>query len=171
MREPRRGCQMITVLNPKVREKKGLPILNMDIEMRYYEIPDPYGRSNKYYRNHYVCLWEVTEEEFVGNWSWEELHRIDGWYERVVFPAFKKHNDKHLVGDGALSMSDLWDALFEIHAPSIKALPERDKPFSSDADTSSENEEYEVCFEEESDSYDEVEEENAMDDALKILEN
>lgn len=46
-----------------------------------------------------ICLWEVTEEEFVGNWSWEELHRIDGWYVQVIFPAFERHNDKHLVGD------------------------------------------------------------------------
>lgn len=136
MRVRRRGCQKVTVLNPNVRAKKGLPILNMDIEMRYYEIPDPYDMSYEYYGNHYVCLWEVTEEEFVGNWSWEYLRNIDGcWYEQVVFPAFKKHNDKHLVGDGALGMSDLRDALPEPHPPSIKASSEGDKPFSSDADT------------------------------------
>lgn len=44
----------------------------------------------------------------------EELHRIEGWYEQVILPAFKRHNDKHLVSDGALNMSDLRDALFEI---------------------------------------------------------
>lgn len=45
-REQRRGCQMITVLNPNVRVKKGLPIFNMGAEMRYYGIPDPYGKLN-----------------------------------------------------------------------------------------------------------------------------
>lgn len=171
LREPRRGYQTITVLNPNVRAKKGLPILNMDAEMRYYGIPDPYGKSNKYYKNHYVCLWEVTEEEFIGNWLWEELLRTDRWYEQVILPAFERHNDKHLVNNGALNMSDLRDALLETQTPSIKALAGPYRCFSRDVETSSEDEEYEVWFEEESDSYDEVEERNAMDDALKTLED
>lgn len=66
-------------------------------------------------------------------------------------------------------MSALWDALLETQAPSINALPGPYKPISRDFDISSDSEEYEVCFEEESDSYDEVEEDNAMDDALKIF--
>ena len=37
----------------------------------------------------------------------EELYRIDGWYERVVFLAFKKHIDKHLVRDRVVSLSEL----------------------------------------------------------------
>lgn len=43
-REQKRGCQTITALNPNVRVKNGLPILNMDAEMRYYGIADPYGK-------------------------------------------------------------------------------------------------------------------------------
>lgn len=52
----------------------------------------------------------------------EELYRIDAWYERVALHAFEKHNDKHLVRDGVLRLSEIWHALFEIQAPSIKAL-------------------------------------------------
>lgn len=39
---------MITVLNPNVQVKKGLPILNMSAVMGHYGIPDPYGNLNKY---------------------------------------------------------------------------------------------------------------------------
>ncbi|OJD13374.1 hypothetical protein AJ78_06163 [Emergomyces pasteurianus Ep9510] len=32
--------RLFTVLNPRIRVENGLPILNMDAEMRHYEIPD-----------------------------------------------------------------------------------------------------------------------------------
>ncbi|KAF7589422.1 hypothetical protein BBP40_004292 [Aspergillus hancockii] len=112
----------------------------MGAEMRYYGIPDPYGRTE--------C-----------------------WYERVILPALKGHNHEHLVSNRALNMSELWDVLLETQAPSINALPGPYRSFSRDIDTSGEDEKYEVGFEEESDSYDEVDEENAMDDTLKTLED
>lgn len=37
--------------------------------MRYYGIPDLYAKLNEYYKNHYICLWEVTEAEVVGQWA------------------------------------------------------------------------------------------------------
>lgn len=40
-------------------------ILDMNIEMRYYGIADPYNEFNRYYKDHYICLWEVAETEVV----------------------------------------------------------------------------------------------------------
>ena len=84
----RRGAQTLTVIDPAVRLRKGLPILDVPAEMQHYCIPDPYNRGSKYYVDHYVCLWEVTEEEIVGHYEWEELVRTANWYEEVILPAF-----------------------------------------------------------------------------------
>ncbi|KAL3468095.1 hypothetical protein BJX64DRAFT_246868 [Aspergillus heterothallicus] len=153
-RKKKRGNQTITVVNPNVRIAKGLPVLNMVDEMRHYGVPDPYGRAKEYYKNHYICLWEVTEEEVVGNWEWDDLVKTDRWYEQVILPAFKEHNDRYNARSEAFKMSALRDALFD----SIILC------------SCSEAEEYPTCFKDESDSSDEVEANNIMDDALKILE-
>lgn len=153
-RENKRGNQTITVVNPNVRIDKCLPVLNMADEMRYYGVPDPYGRANQYYKNHYICLWEVTEEEVVGTWEWHNIRKTDGWYEQVILPAFKEHNDQYDARNKAFRMSALRDALFD----------------STNICTCSETEEYGASFGDESDSSDDVEENNAMDDALKIPE-
>ena len=97
-------------VNPNARMKNGFSIRNMDAEMRYYGIPDPYGKLNKYYRNHCICLWEVTEEEVVGYWEWDDLLKTDCWYKQVTLPAFKRHNEKYDACSGALNMSVLWVA-------------------------------------------------------------
>lgn len=55
-RSRRRGKQTITVINPNVRWRLGLPILEVAAEMDHYGIQDPYGKSNQYYIDHYVCL-------------------------------------------------------------------------------------------------------------------
>lgn len=110
-------------------------------------------------------------EEVVGHWAWDDLVETDGWYEQAVLPAFKMHNDRYLVSDKALDMSALWSALPDTQAPSIKAFPDSQKPFYRDFDTSSESEEYEVRFEEGSESYDEAEEDNATDEALNLFED
>ncbi|KAI1562989.1 hypothetical protein PtrEW7m1_010748 [Pyrenophora tritici-repentis] len=63
----KRGVQTLTVIDPAVRLRSGLPILDVAAEMEYYCIPDPYKKGSKYYIDHYVCLWEVTAEEIVGH--------------------------------------------------------------------------------------------------------
>ena len=126
------------------------------------EFLTPCNRSNEYYKNHYICLWEVTEEEVIGKWKWDDLLKTDRWYERVILPAFKEHNGKYDVSDRVFKMSALRDALFEMQEPSI--------PSSRACCSSSETEEYGAQFGDESDSYDEVEGNNAMDDALKLFE-
>lgn len=164
-----RGSQTITVLNPRIRVKNGLPILNMDTEMRYYQIRDPYRKSNAYYKNECICLWEVTKEEVVGHWAWDDLLESNDWYERVILPAFKGHNDKYF-GDRAFDMSSLMDVLPGPQASTIGPRPYHLAFGFSDFDTSSEGEETRFesdCIDEEYDSYDEVEEHNAVDDFLK----
>ncbi|KAL4937570.1 hypothetical protein BDV06DRAFT_71041 [Aspergillus oleicola] len=92
-KEKDRGRQRLIVINPNVRIAKQLPFLKMKLEMMRYNIRDPYGRSYKYYDDHYITLWEVTPEEVVGRWDWEnELEGNPRWHEQIVLPAFQEHD-------------------------------------------------------------------------------
>ncbi|KAI9774396.1 MAG: hypothetical protein M1840_004290 [Geoglossum simile] len=93
-RSRRRGAQTLTALDPNFRIADGLPILDIAAEMDHYGIPDPYGRSNRYYRDHYLCLWEVTEREIIGHWQWDDLVANKQWYYEIVLPAFREHGRK-----------------------------------------------------------------------------
>ncbi|KAL2204418.1 hypothetical protein CC79DRAFT_1372423 [Sarocladium strictum] len=66
--------------DPEVRRMKGPPVLDIEAEMQYYNIPDPYIKSARYYKNHYVCLWEVTPVEIIDWYDWNSLKDIDNWY-------------------------------------------------------------------------------------------
>jgi hypothetical protein len=68
-----RGSQSLIVVDPKVRQEAGLPILDVLSEVTHYGIEDPYRKVYRYCKNHYVCLWEVSGEEVVGRWHWDEL--------------------------------------------------------------------------------------------------
>ncbi|KAF2676857.1 hypothetical protein K458DRAFT_320966, partial [Lentithecium fluviatile CBS 122367] len=85
----RRGVQTLTVIDPATRLRSGLPILNVAAAMEYYRIPDPYMRGSQYYIDHYVCLWEVTKEEIVSHYEWEELVETTNWYDEIIMPAFR----------------------------------------------------------------------------------
>jgi len=87
---PYRGAQTLTVVDPNVRLAAGRPILDVAAEMGYYGIIDPYGRSNQFYQDHYVCLWQVTGDEVIGKWDWNELVNHEHWYDEVVMPAFRR---------------------------------------------------------------------------------
>jgi hypothetical protein len=93
-RAQRRGAQTLTVVDPNARIADGLPILDVAAEMDHYGIPDPYGRSNQYYMDHYLCLWEVTEREIVGHWQWNDLRANEQWYHEIILPAFQEHGRK-----------------------------------------------------------------------------
>jgi hypothetical protein len=86
----KRGVQNLTVIAPAARLRNGLPILDVAAEMERYRIPDPYDRGSKYYTDHYICLWEVTAEEIVDHYEWEELAKTEDWCENVIIPAFRK---------------------------------------------------------------------------------
>jgi hypothetical protein len=90
----RRGDQTLTVIDPIARLKSGLPILDVAAEMEYYRISDPYNSGGRYYIDHYVCLWGVTEEDIVSHYEWEELVKITNWYEEVIIPAFRKLSER-----------------------------------------------------------------------------
>ena len=72
------------------------------MEMDWYGIKNPYRED--FYSDHYLCLWEVTPDEVVGTWSWEELQKDRGWYENIIMSAFEMHRRAHQnAADGASS--------------------------------------------------------------------
>ncbi|KAL4796945.1 hypothetical protein BDV19DRAFT_67687 [Aspergillus venezuelensis] len=96
--ESKRGRKRLIAIDPNVRIAKGLPFLHMETEMLRYGVGDPYGRGYESYGDEYITLWEVTADEVVGCWDWED----DDWYKDVVLPAFRKHDGrfKALTGFG-----------------------------------------------------------------------
>jgi hypothetical protein len=78
--------------------------------MNHYGILDSYNEGSKYYISHYICLWEVTEEEIIGHYDWQELFKNTNWYEEVIMPAFRKSegekkSDLDLMPASAFDMS------------------------------------------------------------------
>jgi hypothetical protein len=90
-RAGRRGPQTLTVVDPNTRIADRLPILDVRAEMDHYGLNDPYGKLNQYYINHYVCLWEVPEQEIIGHWTWNDLAANEDWYNDIILPAFRKN--------------------------------------------------------------------------------
>lgn len=86
-----RGEQTITAINPNIRARNGLPVLNTKAEMSHYEIEDPYNGRTGDYSDHYVCLWQVTKAEIIGHWKWSELENNPAWYEDIVLPAYDQN--------------------------------------------------------------------------------
>lgn len=89
----KRGPQTVTAINPNVRIKKGLPVLNVQAEMRHYDIPAPKGYSDALYEDDYVCLWQVTKAEIIGQWDWSDLEDNPSWFQDVVLPAYNRSMD------------------------------------------------------------------------------
>lgn len=105
-RKTKRGDQKLTVINPNIRLRNGLPILDLAAEMEYYDILNPYGERDKYCVGHYICLWQVTKEEIIGHWNWDELVESGNWYQEIVKPAFQKSNQKSIpvLADSDMSL-------------------------------------------------------------------
>ncbi|KAE8334645.1 hypothetical protein BDV24DRAFT_172194 [Aspergillus arachidicola] len=172
---PGRGPQTITVINPNVRIANRLPILDMGLEMRYYGVPDPYNQSNTYYEDHYICLWEVTEPEIVGHWSWNELKRNILWFDQIVLPAFEKHNEESSRQRTSVESFDLSALLGTLPDGAGQGISNASSSpscaSSANWDTGSEGCELDCKDQYDSyDSYDEVVENNTTDDMFKILE-
>ncbi|KAJ5120831.1 uncharacterized protein N7515_010219 [Penicillium bovifimosum] len=157
-------------------------MVEMESELKHYEVQDPYGRACSYYKDEYLCLWEVTPDEVVAHWDWDVLVENDHWYEDEILPAFREHNDRFLRRSRVKStfdMSTLESALRSM----LPDSSDRDELSGSDLDHSSHldplsNEDWYPSSEEENwqfeddywDTDDEAEESNAIDDAYKILE-
>lgn len=136
-----RGVQTITIVNPNVRFENGLPILDMSAEMSHYGILDPYERSNQYYKDHYLCLWEVTTPEIVGHWQWDDLATNDNWYEEIIMPEFERHNERLFtrpVAAEALDLAGLLNALPS--TPPTSEMPRRAPPRRQEVDGPSDSE-------------------------------
>ncbi|KAJ5108846.1 hypothetical protein N7456_005521 [Penicillium angulare] len=86
---PRRK-QWLTVINPAIRMKKGLPILNVDTARNYFTSQNCRS-SSKSRKSNFICLWEVTCEEIVETWSWDDLCEDEDWYNNIVLPNFRVH--------------------------------------------------------------------------------
>ncbi len=89
-RANRRGPQTLTVVDPNTRIADRLPILDVRAEMDHYEVKDPYGKSNQYCIDHYLCLWEVTGREIIGHWELADLVANEQWYNEIILPAFRE---------------------------------------------------------------------------------
>lgn len=109
LKKGNRGPQTVTAVDPRVRINRGLPVLHAEAEMDYYDIPDPYNQSNMYYRKHYLCLWQVTEAEIIGEWDWNDLACNPKWYKEIVLPAYSRGNAA--VQPKARNDSDAMDQL------------------------------------------------------------
>ncbi|KAF2174806.1 hypothetical protein K469DRAFT_713511 [Zopfia rhizophila CBS 207.26] len=135
--------------------------------MSHYGIPDPYGRSNEYYIDHYVCPWEVTRKEIVGHWPWDELVAEENWYQDIIMPAFQQYRSNMAPispEDAPFGLSAIMDKLCLTNDPS--------DPTVMYGESYSSSEEFNFYFEGEPgwDTDDEVEAANAADDMIKIIE-
>lgn len=68
---------------------RGLPILEMESETRYYDVQGPYGKAFSYYKDEYLCLWEVTPDEVVVQRDWNVLTENHHWYEDEILPCLE----------------------------------------------------------------------------------
>ena len=99
-----RGPHTLTVIDPNTRVRNGLPILYVADEMEHYGIANPYGKLNEYYKDHYVCLWEVTGGEIIGHWPWNELIVNKNWYQEIIMPVFRQVDRKAVEADSLLNL-------------------------------------------------------------------
>ena len=90
-----RGSQILTLINPKIRLEKGLPILNAKEELQRYNVGDFYNKDYDYNKDEYLCLWGITEDEIVSHYNWEELRKDPKWYQNTVMRDFKAHRVRY----------------------------------------------------------------------------
>jgi hypothetical protein len=107
MRRRRRGPQTLMVVDPDARVGRGLPILDVAAEMRHYEIEDPYGKGSQYYKHHYVCPWQVSREEVMGEWQWDDLVTQKKWYQDIIMPTFRQHRGETVRNPSVKELFDL----------------------------------------------------------------
>jgi len=162
-----RGSQTLTVVDPNTRIADRLPILDVLAEMNHYGIEDPYGKSNQYYIDHYVCLWEVPEQEIIGHWEWNDLAPNANWYNDIILPAFRENATSRRLEE---ETSGLLAAMNQLSFHDDSDPSESTHHYYGGSDSSGEGT---TCYfdeELEYDTDDEVEEANAADDMLKIIE-
>ena len=99
----KRGDQYLVVVDPRIRIEIGLPVLHYKEDKEHYGVQSRYERD--YWSGHYLCLWEVTPEEVVDVWVWNDLRGQRNWFEEIVMPAVETHREnreRRLVEDNEL---------------------------------------------------------------------
>ncbi|KAB8209722.1 hypothetical protein BDV34DRAFT_221230 [Aspergillus parasiticus] len=104
-RARKRGSQMLTVINPRVRRANGRYLLSTVDEMCYYGVRKPHRTFYQDYQDEYLCLWVVGKEEIVGHWKWDKLVEEKNWYQATILPAFRKHDKRFTAHLSAISRS------------------------------------------------------------------
>jgi hypothetical protein len=88
----------VALIDPRARLRAGLPIRHYVTEALRYrtcrhedlrELDEDF-RLNK---DQWLCLWEITPREIVYIWDLSELKSHQDWYETIVEPALRKHQD------------------------------------------------------------------------------
>ena len=46
--------------------------------------------------DHFVYLWEITEQDMIGHWPWAGLSVNKDWDNEIVMPAFKRYRQQTL---------------------------------------------------------------------------
>jgi hypothetical protein len=80
--------QRVTLVNPRARLRLHLPILRFADEFQHYKLYNP-TRSD-FFSSHWICLWEVTPDEVVWTWDWDDLKGNPQGYEQIVLPALRR---------------------------------------------------------------------------------
>ncbi|QIW98026.1 hypothetical protein AMS68_003544 [Peltaster fructicola] len=127
-----RGNQEIVVVDPRTRFELGLPILNYSEEMAYYDVETRYTRD--YWKDHYLCLWEVTPEEVVGVWDWDTLRVDDNWYMEHILPAVQQYRQRRAQDSPDRALHQLIDRISQ--ATSDTSDSSEEDISSSDSDDS-----------------------------------
>lgn len=56
-------------------------MVEIECELKYYEVEDPYGRAISYYKDEYLCFLEVTPDGIAAQWNWDVHFENDNWYK------------------------------------------------------------------------------------------
>jgi hypothetical protein len=86
----KRGRQILTVIDPNIRLRNSLPILDIAAEKKHYELRNPYGKQDQYCEDHYICLWQVTKEEIIFQEDWDDIVETENWFEAKIMPFFRE---------------------------------------------------------------------------------
>ena len=146
-----RGDQKIVAVDPRIRLELGLPVLRYSEEIAHYRIETPY--AHEYWCDHYLCLWEVTPEEVVGVWDWDDLRCEPNWYKEFVMPAVDQHRQNRDRDK------------FE------EAMHQRDDYVGRDSSDVSDDTDDDIYRSDSDDSYERVYNENSTGEIMKMYED
>ncbi|RDW93806.1 uncharacterized protein DSM5745_01128 [Aspergillus mulundensis] len=90
--------RVVSVINPNVSREMRRHVLDVEAQARHYNLDGKATRKHDVYakyRGWYFYEENVTPDEIVGHWKWDDLAKNECWYEDVIMPAFKKHDEEY----------------------------------------------------------------------------